>query len=131
MENLIVILEQSVSPVRSTRQFRNGVYILLVTKGAGKRNLLLAGCVLDLEGTVLEEVLDRSRQWLVLLDVVLVLNLTAELGRQLLVDLAGGSAAEKRRGEGGCLSGDAGRLFAEEGGCAGGRACCTGEEPGR
>lgn len=36
-------------------------YSLLVAKGAGQDNILHAGSVLDIEGTVLEKVLDAHR----------------------------------------------------------------------
>lgn len=66
------------------------VYVLLVAKLPGEDNLLLASNILDLEGAVLDEVLDAGGQGLVLLDVVLILDLACELGGKLLVGLTGG-----------------------------------------
>lgn len=62
--------------------------LLLVSKRPGQDNLFLSGGVLDLKGTVLEEILDAGWHGLVLLDILLELNLVGQLGGELLIRLA-------------------------------------------
>jgi hypothetical protein len=71
------------------RMHVDSVDVLLVAKLPGEDNLLLASDILDLEGTILDKVLDASGQGLVLFDVVLVLNFAGELGGKLLIGLTG------------------------------------------
>lgn len=73
--------------------------LLLVAELALEDDVLLAGDIDQLEGAVVQEVLDAGGQLLVLLHLALKLQLAVKLERQLLIDLASGLSAELSCGE--------------------------------
>lgn len=98
-------------------------HVLLVAKVTLQLDDLLAGGVNQLEGAVVEEVLDAGGLLLAGLHVFLDLELALELGRKLLVGLAIGSPSEDGGGEGGAgrSQGAEGRGLDESAGAGNGR----------